>query len=570
MKFIHGYDERYLPGLEKHGLWNRDSGLKVTQHFATPAAEKFNALAASSGQLHRLVRERHCPLYIDRLQGGTYYQRYDFAPALLREYRELLGDWFLGIQMHEWGSGRNADWTRIRNQLATTPPPWTEPQIHAAIQQVSVNKEFIHLSCGTALEYSQQRYAETWPDYLNELRQLFQVRQDENAGLLLPCDSYTQATAMEYQLGARTVMPEIGGQIPLTRLQLALARGLSRVRGRPWGVYYEPWGGKPFSAPHFFAGPLNEWRVDNTSFAYDFTTHGANGGSSRSLQRRLYYYALLAGAHYLAEEWGVSNTFHNWHDYPLTPYGAIKKDFINFAAASPRREPFVPFAIVLPCECAVIDLFHIRSPDTDVYLNRTLAPADRALFGHVRSVLRLAFAAAGPGLGNEAHILTNNSFADCFDVLDEDAGAAAWANYSCLIDASPDGRLARSSIGNQPRTLASTDLDVLESEITRQVATEFPCTVAGGLHWLLNRQGQSWWLALFNNNGVERTADKGDSFLPAAALTAVIRFQREPQRLRIVKSWPDTQAGLARQADGTYLCPVAPGGFCILEFHLTA
>ncbi|MCG3150288.1 MAG: hypothetical protein PCFJNLEI_03771 [Verrucomicrobiae bacterium] len=568
MKFIHGYDERYLLGLEKHGLWNAESGLKVTQHFATPTAEKFNSLAAGGGKLQRLIRDRHCPLYIDRLQGGTFYQRYAFDLALLREYQELLGDWFLGIQMHEWGSGCNADWNRIRNQLATTPPPWTEQQIHAAIKAVSVNQECIHLSCGTALEYSRKHYAETWPEYLDELAQLFQLRQDENAGLLLPCDSYTQATGLEYQLGARTVMPEIGAQIPMTRLQVALARGLSRARGRPWGVYYEPWGGKPFSAPHFFDGPLNEWRVDKTSFAYDFTTYGPNGGSSRALQRRLYYYALLSGAHYLAEEWGVSNTFQNWRDYPLTPYGEIKKDFINFAATRPRLEPFVPFAIVLPRECAVIDLFHLRSPETDVYLNRTLGPADRALFGHVRSVLRLFFAAAGTSLGNEAHVLTNNRLADCFDVLDEDAAATAGGQYSCLIDASPDCRVARANVGGQTRTLLSTDLARLESEIMQMIGVEFPCTVGGGIHWLLNRQGQQWWLALFNNNGVERSTEHGDSFLSEANLPAVIHFKREPARLRLIKNWPATQEPLVRQAAGRYICSVAPGGFCLLEFHL--
>ena len=567
LKFIHGYDERFLPGLEQKGLWNRHSGLKLTQHFATPAAEKFNVLATVGGKLHRLVKECACPFYLDRLQGGTFYHRYDFDRALLSEYREMLGDWFLGIQMHEWGSVLNYDWNRIRKQLAGTPLPWTEQQIHEAIKEVSACQWCIHLSCGTPLEYSRKTYAETWPAYLAEMRQLFQLRQEETGGLLLPCDSHAQATALEYQLGARAVMPEVGAQIPLMRLQVAMARGMSKARGRLWGVYYEPWGGKPFSAPHCFDGPLNEWRLDNTIFPYDFTANGPNGGSSRALQRRLFYYALLAGAGFISEEWGVSNTFHNWRDYPLTAYGEIKKEFIDFAAASPCLEPYVPFAIVLPRDAAVVDLGQVNSPESDTYLGRPLAPVDKTLFDHVRNVLRLVFVGHEKNLGNEAHVLTNSRHGDCFDVLDEDAGESAWTNYACLIDASPDGSFARSAAGQKHRVLASADLGWLESEINRMVEEEFPCTVTGGLHWLLSRAGDTWWLGLFNNNGVERSAATGDTFLPEAAVTAVIRFKTAPQGLRLLKNRPVAQNVLARQADGLYRCPVAPGGFLILEFQ---
>lgn len=34
IRFIHGYDENYFPGLVKNGLLNRNSGLKLSQHFA--------------------------------------------------------------------------------------------------------------------------------------------------------------------------------------------------------------------------------------------------------------------------------------------------------------------------------------------------------------------------------------------------------------------------------------------------------------------------------------------------------------------------------------------------------
>lgn len=38
-------------------------------------------------------------------------------------------------------------------------------------------------------------------------------------------------------------------------------------------------------------------------------------GSSMSLLRRIFYYAFLAGAKFLAEEWGACNTFYDWNDF---------------------------------------------------------------------------------------------------------------------------------------------------------------------------------------------------------------------------------------------------------------
>jgi hypothetical protein len=566
MKFIHGYDARYLPGLERQGLWNRDSGLKLTQHFATPEKEKFNILAAKDSPLHRLIKGGSRPFYIDRLQGGTFYHKYDFDRALLREYQDLLGEWFLGIQMHEWGAVLNYDWARIRKQLAGTPPPWTEQQIYDAIKKVSACPWCIHLSCGTPLEYSRKQFSETWRDYLEEMRGLFRQRQTETGGLLLPCDSCVMATFMEGGLGARALMSEVGAQTPLTRLQMAIARGMAKAFGRPWGIYYEPWGGNPFSAPHFFESALNEWRLDNTIFPFDFTAHGPNGGSSRSLQRRIYYQAFMAGAQFVSEEWGVSNTFHNWRDYPLTPYGEIKKDFIAFTANCRGYEPFVPFAIVLPKEIEAVDISHTHSPDSDHYLGRQLDATDRAFFGHVRQTLRLAFAATGKSHGNEAHLLTNSRFGDFFDVVREDVGDRVLKNYSYLVDATPGGAFAQSSGGRKLRTLSGSDVSSLADEIDRIIGSEFPCSVSGGVNWMLGRRGDRWRLGLFNNNGVERSAEKGDSFLPEADTVAVLRFRAKPQELCVLKRWPESREGLAQQADGSYACTLPAGGFHVVEF----
>jgi hypothetical protein len=361
-------------------------------------------------------------------------------------------------------------------------------------------------------------------------------------------------------------MPELGAQTSLTRLQVAIARGMSNALGRPWGIYYEPWGGKPFSAPRFFENALNEWRLDNTIFCCDFTANGSNGGSSRAMQRRIYYYALMTGARFISEEWGVSNTFHNWRDYPLTPYGAVKKDFIDFAEKYPCMEPFVPFALVLPREFEVIDLTYISNPDSNTYLERTIDGGAKRSFDHLKMVLRLIYARNGKVFGNEGHALTNSLFGDFFDVIYEDAGERAFSKYAYLVDASPDGGFAKSvAAGRKHKVLESADAGLLEQALGKIIKTDFPCNVAGGVHWLLNRSGDKWFLTMFNNEGVERSAEKGDCFLNEADIKTAVCFRKEPVNLRILKSWPEKGA-IERQEDGKYWCTIPAGGFYILEF----
>ena len=72
-------------------------------------------------------------------------------------------------------------------------------------------------------------------------------------------------------------------------MQIALRRGVSNALGREWGVYYEPWGGDPFSTYNFMENGENEWYITNENFGFHFYE---NGGSSMSLAKRLFYYSL--------------------------------------------------------------------------------------------------------------------------------------------------------------------------------------------------------------------------------------------------------------------------------------
>ena len=84
--FLHGYDPQYWEGLAQHGFLDAYSGVKITQTYSTPSSLQFNAIAAINSPLHHRIQTEKVPLYIDRLQGGTYYFQYSFDLILLQHY----------------------------------------------------------------------------------------------------------------------------------------------------------------------------------------------------------------------------------------------------------------------------------------------------------------------------------------------------------------------------------------------------------------------------------------------------------------------------------------------------
>ena len=120
--------------------------------------------------------------------------------------------------------------------------------------------------------------------------------------------------------------------------------------------------------------------------------------------------------------------------------------------------------------------------------------------------------------------------------------------------------------GGKRRVLESTDLDLLALALGRMFEAELPCRVDGGLHWLLCRSGAKWMLGIFNNEGVDRSVEKGDVFLPEAERKAVVCFAKAPGELRMIKSWPEG-GSFERLTDGRYGCTIPAGGFRIVEFH---
>lgn len=528
MKFFHVYREDWVEGLEKNGLLNSESGFKLQHDFPIPRKYLFNEYAAVGTPFHRLITENRIPFYVDRLAGGTvYWPSYTFDKSLIREYKNALGDEFLGFQLHESVSNRRSDWAVIARTLGKK-SGFSASEIRGKLSSkyavTAEGERLTSLAQGTAEEYAALPFAETVKDYIAEVREFFKARMAMTSDAILPVDSMMLFPKMQDELGMKVFMPEVGQQISLTRLAVATARGVARSTRKRWGTYFECWRADWFpetktvaySMPCFSKDFFNEWYLTQDTHPDDFTTHGIFGGCSRLLQERIFYHALLSGADYMSEEWGFRSSYYDTHDYALTPYGELKKSFIADSLKIGKVEAVTPFALVLPLDCPCVEttdrlLTHRIGDRRGKYmLNIELSPAETEYYGHIDNMYTLLFNRTEDTCGNESHALTNGLFGDVFDVIYADASDETLSRYSYLIDATAEGKFAKAKQGQDYKILESRDIYALKAELDRLISETMPVFV-DGLHWLvsLGEDGHRY-LSIFNNEGNERSSDKGD------------------------------------------------------------
>ena len=125
--FLHGYSPDTWDAMVRTGLVRKNDGIRYCQSIDIDESLKFNNLAKKGGEFYNIIKERNCPLYIDRLQGGCYIEEYDYDENLLGAYREMLGDNFWGFQMHEWLSNYFSDINWKLSELSAE--EWTAENI---------------------------------------------------------------------------------------------------------------------------------------------------------------------------------------------------------------------------------------------------------------------------------------------------------------------------------------------------------------------------------------------------------------------------------------------------------
>ena len=506
--FFHCYLPETWEMHERAGLWSDNDGIRFCQSPTNPPEKKFNQLAKTSGELYKILVERKCPFYIDRLQGGSYIDDYVYDAELLREYENILNENFWGLQMHEWVHNYYTD---IFIKLAELPKEkWTKENIEKTILK-KYPGSFLFLETMTAEEMEYYGKPHTAEKFFYNLSEIYKKRS--KIAQLIPCDSAFLAYNFELSAGnSSRVMPEIGAQTHDARVQICYARGMTRKKGKSFGVYYEPWGGEPFSACCYQKDGKNEWGLSKET-GFPYVTAGPNGGSSRSLQKRIFLYGYLCGAEFISEEWGECNLFTDWKDFELSPYGIIKKNFIDFVKKyKDIGDKLTPLAAVLPKDLMVLD--SLCFDDYSYCGFKTENPA----FINARKGLREIFHKCLPMLPTEpvyreCRTMKNSDIPDAIDILNYDEKMLD--KYEYLIDLTGDA------------SLDAKFKNICEiKDIKAVLRTILPCYVDGNAHWLINKcKSGGYYLTVFNHSGIDISVLKGEIALPEARTSVKIMFK---------------------------------------------
>ena len=575
MKFFHVYNDECYEGLVKNGLINEDTGFKLQHLFSIPEERKFNKYAAKGSRLYNLIKEGKYPFYVDRIAGGATYHHYDFDKELIEEYKNLLGEWFLGFQLHESASNvRASDLTRLKKTYGHNGPydaKTIREKIVSTYAKTPDGTYLPNLSHGTPEEYDGRMFPSGYQEFCTDIERMFKLRMEQTGGMVLPCDSYYLFTKLQDELGMTTFMPEVGWQIAGMRIAVAISRGIAGYQNKLWGVYYETWiatAAGNCSMPCYNTDKNNEWYLTQETHPDDFTTFDDKGGSSRYLQQRIYYYSLMSGADYIAEEWGLNCSYTDMTTFELSPYGKLKKEFITDALGVHGVKMERPFAIVLPKDYQCVQIFNpfenfVPGKHRIEYMRFPLSKSEQDYFGHIEDVLKFIFGRTDEIYGNEGHVMTNSAFGDWFDIIYEDAPEAILSKYEYLVDVTPDGSYAKKA-GDKYKVIESSDFDKLLADIKTLVKEIFPVYV-DSLHWLISTDDKGRrFVSIFNNEGNEREPVHGDTIDRAADRRVKITF-KEAADAKIFKSGM-IPASLTRVDEKTYYADIPATSFVILEY----
>lgn len=553
--FLFGYDPQYWRGLRKHGLVDQHAGVRLIQCLYTPRMRCFNQWASPGSLLHKEVWRRRRPLLIDRGCGGISYENYAFDKGLMDAYARRLKGRFLGVQFHEWACNVGNDWRRLSNVL----PEGQRVSLQLCQEHFDWRTPETCLETGDPHDFVGRRPPQTVQEFARECRRYQQRKVKDSHGYLTCVPSQGMAYAETIRWGARVVMPEHGHHIPMGRVHTAAARGAVRQAGvGQFGSYYAPWGNNPDSVTCYL--PWTMWYSPAEALCGGAFRHGGNGGSSRAFQRRLLWWAYLTGARYIAEEWGPENTFYDWKDFQLTPYGEVVRDFLRFVNTVGRGRPVTPSALVLDRDWFGLDTYFLagrekfhRFYDPPVHQS-SVARFFQTLTGYRRSAPN-----------DDAQVLTASEMPDAFDVITDAAEGDLLRRYRvlCYVGEHP-GRLKRRLGGYGGKLIVMDGPDAAAKLLTEATVAELPVRVEGHVHWLINRKADGWQLAAFNPHGVTVDFVKGEQSDPKASALLSIRGSGLG-KAKVTSAWPGS-TGLRRLQTDRLEADIGPGGLIVIEW----
>ena len=314
--------------------------------------------------------------------------------------------------------------------------------------------------------------------------------------------------------------------------------------------------------------PGNEWYLTQQTHLDDFTSYGPNGGSSRLLQNRIYYYSLMSGADFMSEEWGLNCSYNDMNTFELSTYGQAKKDFIDFARDHRQVKAKVPFAFVLPADYPYVALIDREWPPVGqwkegIYFGRKYTQQEYKQNGRIEDAFKVFYRRKDEDIvGNEGVALQNTRFGDFFDILYEDSPEAAFDKYEALVDLTDDERFTAQN-GNKYRIFSGADPYALSEQI-EILAKQIMPVYADCCLWLLSEDENGRYVSVFNNEGNERSLEKGDTLIPEADAVTLIHLKEERQ-LRLVKTSSD-RVKLQKINSLTWALELPAAGFAIIQY----
>jgi hypothetical protein len=542
---LHTYEAtgRYWRCLEKAGLIRRSTGVRLIHSPWGGDARRFNVVARRGGRLHEIVSQARCPFVVDRVVGGSPYHPYVFDADLVKTYAAMLGDRLLGGQVHEVLSNVNNEWARFRRadpRLARE--PIRPDELRGYFDWSSSQRS---LEYGTVEDYAGRTCptspAECWQQYEEAAK-----RQGARFGSHF---CYCEGTHygelvwhLFYRFGARWCLAEVGPWASRdSQLAIASLRGAARAAGKPWGVFYAPWG--PDGCTSFVPEQDWSWQVPLDWLGRSKYAVSPAHGPSSALQRRIFFHSYLSGAHTLHEEWGAEGNFRDWESGELSSYGRVTRDLLDFQEAFPDiGRPFTPIALVL-------DAARLRNP-------APWAKLKEGLFRPGEAEKRAA-SQKDAGLA-EAPCYSACAVPELFDIVPSDAPRAAWDRYRVVIpvgDARPP-----EGVKTPP---GSSALDQL-IEAARELS---PLVRSTRLPMQINQRPSdgAWIVGLYNPWGARRgDVDRTGSILTeSCAVHEQLRPKFRMRSARVIHAWP-TSSTLTVDRD-TLQATVGPGGTLILE-----
>ncbi len=532
--FLHSYEAtgRYWHGLAKTGLLRPTTGVRLVNSPWGDDSRRFNTVARRNGELHGILKQRRCPFIVDRVVGGSIFLDYDFDDRLIKHYTAMLGDKFLGGQVHEPISNVHNDWKRI---VTANPKFKEDPVLADELRDYFAAENATHwLDYGTVDDFAGRPCPKDEPQFWREITRAVRRQAARFGSRFSYCEGSKHGELVWhafYKLGARYGLAEVGPWASQqSQFAIASLRGAARAAGKPWGVFFAPWG--PRGCTSFVPESDWSWQCPKKFFDALNWPVDANSGPSTALQRRIFFHTYLSGAWTLHEEWGAEGNLTHWESARLSSNGRVTRDFLDFQEQHPDMgEPYTPLALALDP--------HMPARDAEIWANLKAALFQPDATGH-------AYAAR-----KTSHSLETGCYAPCvipevFDIVPADAPHQVWNNYREVI-----------KVGS---TKFSPDQVVA---LARELS---PFELKAHLPMQINRRQRdgAWIVGLYNPWGAKRgdVEQIGSILDTGCAVRAVLRPKFRMSAIRVLHGWPG--GSTASQHGGEIEATIGAGGTLVL------